>query len=106
MTGSCLCGGVTVTLKQDLFSKPNGHICYCDSCRKMTGTSGLNSLATTRNKIEIHDTKSLISAVLFTIPHWEGGCSVPLGIFSKIPQPEYEFYPARKMEWLRSLDGV
>lgn len=60
MTGSCLCGGVTVTLKQDLFSRPNGHICYCDSCRKMTSISGLNSLATTRDKVEIHDTKSLI----------------------------------------------
>ena len=28
MTGSCLCGSITVLLKQDIFSKPNGHICY------------------------------------------------------------------------------
>jgi hypothetical protein len=33
-------------------------------------------------------------------------CSVPLGLFPKIPQPEYEFFAARKMEWLPKLEGV
>ena len=61
MTGSCLCGGITVILKQDIFSKPNGHICYCDSCRKSTGTSGLNSLSTTKDKVEVRDPEGLIS---------------------------------------------
>jgi hypothetical protein len=61
MTGSCLCGGVTVILKQDIFSKPNGHICYCDSCRKSTGTSGLNSLSTTKDKVVVRDPEALLS---------------------------------------------
>lgn len=61
MTGSCLCGSITVILKQDVFSTPSGHICYCDSCRKSTGTSGLNSLATTRDKVEIQDPGGLIN---------------------------------------------
>lgn len=60
MTGSCLCGSITVILNQDIFSKPNGHICYCESCRKSTGTTGLNSLSTIRDKVEIRDPKSLI----------------------------------------------
>lgn len=61
MTGSCLCGGITIILKQDIFSRPNGHICYCNSCRKSTGTSGLNSLSTTKDKVEIRDPERLIS---------------------------------------------
>lgn len=61
MTGSCLCGGITIILKQDIFSRPNGHICYCNSCRKSTGTSGLNSLSTTKDKVEIRDPEGLIS---------------------------------------------
>ena len=55
MTGSCLCGSIKVILRQDVFSKPNGHICYCESCRKSTGTTGLNSLSTTKDKVEIQD---------------------------------------------------
>lgn len=61
MAGSCLCGNITIILKQDLFIKSNGHICYCDSCRKSTGTSGLNSLATTKDKVEIRDPRGLLS---------------------------------------------
>ena len=55
MTGSCLCGSIKVILRQDVFSKPNGHVCYCESCRKSTGTTGLNSLSTTKDKVEIQD---------------------------------------------------
>jgi len=33
-------------------------------------------------------------------------CSVPLGIFPKIPQPEFEFFATRKMEWQPKLEGV
>jgi hypothetical protein len=40
------------------------------------------------------------------MPHWKACCSVPLGIFPKIPHPEFEFYTARKMEWLPDLEGV
>jgi hypothetical protein len=59
MTGSCLCGSIKVILHQDLFSKPNGRICYCESCRKSTGTTGLNSLSTTKDKVEIQDPKKM-----------------------------------------------
>jgi len=59
MTGSCLCGSIKVILHQDLFFKPNGHICYCESCRKSTGTTGLNSLSTTKDKVEIQDPKKV-----------------------------------------------
>lgn len=46
------------------------------------------------------------SQIYFTIPHWKKSCSVPLGLFPKIPQPEFELYTARKMEWLPTLEGV
>jgi len=49
---------------------------------------------------------TVFSVTHFTIPHWQEGCSVPLGIFPEIPQPEYEFFAARKMDWLPKLEGV
>lgn len=60
MTGSCLCGGIKVTLKQDDLSKPIGHICYCSNCRKYTGSIGLNALRTKKDKVHIRDPKGLI----------------------------------------------
>jgi hypothetical protein len=47
-----------------------------------------------------------VSATHYTIPHWEASCSVPLGLFPRIPQPEFELYAARKMEWLPNIEGV
>jgi len=47
-----------------------------------------------------------LSATHYTIPHWEASCSVPLGLFPKIPQPEFELYAASKMEWLPKIEGV
>jgi hypothetical protein len=64
MTGSCLCGSVKVILRQDVFSKPNGHICYCESCRKSTGTTGFNGLSTTKDKVEIQDPKQMIKTYI------------------------------------------
>jgi hypothetical protein len=49
---------------------------------------------------------TVFSVTHFTIPHWEQMCSVPLGLFPKTPQPEYEFFAAHKMEWLPKLEGV
>lgn len=46
------------------------------------------------------------SQIYFTIPHWKESCSVPLGIFPKIPRPEFELYAARKMDWLPDIEGV
>lgn len=39
MEGTCLCGAITVRVKDpDLFSRPRGHICRCDNCRKVAGS--------------------------------------------------------------------
>jgi hypothetical protein len=46
------------------------------------------------------------SATHYTIPHWEASCSVPLGLFPRIPLPEFELYASRKMEWLPNIEGV
>jgi hypothetical protein len=48
---------------------------------------------------------TVFSLTHFTVPYLKM-CSVPLGLFLKIPQPEYEFFAARKMEWLPKLEGV
>jgi hypothetical protein len=49
------------------------------------------------SSIVVQRTLTVFSITHFTIPHWEEGCSVPL---------EYEFFAARKMEWLPKLEGV
>jgi hypothetical protein len=70
------------------------------------GVAGELTLPTTLLDIDSGDLLTGGSTTHFTIPHWKESCSVPLGIFPKIPRPEFEFYTSRKMEWLPSLEGV
>lgn len=56
MTGSCLCGSITVTIKDsELFSKPRGHLCHCANCRKVAGSYVASNFLTETDKVEIKD---------------------------------------------------
>lgn len=56
MTGSCLCGSITVTIKdKELFSKPRGHLCHCANCRKVAGSYVASNLLIETDKVEIKD---------------------------------------------------
>lgn len=56
MTGTCLCGSVTVHIKEKgLFDKPRGHLCYCSNCRKVAGSYVASNLLLDANSVEITD---------------------------------------------------
>ncbi len=49
ISGSCCCGNVTFTL-EDNFS--NFYFCYCEQCRKFTGTAHASNLFTSPDNIK------------------------------------------------------
>ncbi len=64
ITGSCLCGSITVTLTQkDLFAKPNGHICHCHNCRTFSG-SPLNVIRLPASNVKLSDPDKVLKNVL------------------------------------------
>lgn len=64
MTGSCNCGAITVTLTQeDLFAKPNGHICHCANCRKFSG-SAPNIIRIPKQHVKFRDPQGLMKTYM------------------------------------------
>lgn len=56
MSGSCLCGSITVTIKdKELFSKPKGHLCHCANCRKVAGSYVASNMLMETDKVDIKD---------------------------------------------------
>ena len=61
ITGECLCGNIKLTLRRrDLFSKRNGHLCYCSNCRKSSGCVASNNMVVDRSSVEISDPKGYL----------------------------------------------
>ena len=56
MTGSCLCGSITVAVKDsELFTKRRGHLCHCANCRKVAGSYVAANFLIETEKVEIKD---------------------------------------------------
>jgi hypothetical protein len=55
ITGSCLCGSITVTINDNLFTKPRGHLCHCENCRKASGSIAATNLTIEEEKVDVHD---------------------------------------------------
>lgn len=56
MSGSCLCGSITVTIKDsELFTKPRGHLCHCANCRKIAGSYVASNLLIETDKVHVED---------------------------------------------------
>jgi hypothetical protein len=56
MTGSCLCGSITITIKDpELFTKRRGHLCHCANCRKVAGSYVAANFLIETDKVEITD---------------------------------------------------
>ncbi|KAH7121156.1 Mss4-like protein [Dendryphion nanum] len=130
MTGTCLCGNITVTINDpDLFTKPRGHLCHCANCRKVAGSYVSSSLLIDRSAVDIQDP----NGALKTFNDWNTGsgkkvarsfcgtCGSPimsepdalpnrrvvkLGMFPRIPQPEMENFAAHKQPWQGNHDGL
>ena len=61
LTGSCLCGSITVTIKdKELFTKKRGHLCHCSNCRKSSGSFAAANLAIDEELVEVQDAKGTL----------------------------------------------
>ena len=81
MTGSCLCGSVIVTIKDNLFTKPRGHLCHCANCRKVAGSYVASNFLIETDKVEIKDRDGTLKtyedrATLSGNPVYRKFCSV------------------------------
>lgn len=126
MKGACLCGNITVDIKQKgLFDKPNGHVCHCYNCRRFAGGSHVNILCLPTANITVSDPKSFLkiyedrdTGSENTVPRsFCSNCGSPigcvplikeprlsmvaLGLFPKMPEPEFEVFTKHRQDWAR-----
>lgn len=126
MQGSCLCGAITLTITQlGLFDKPNGHICHCVNCRQSSGAASLNILCLPTSNVTFSDPQSYLKTYLdnntgsgnTVARSFCGNCGssigslpvlgmeklsmVALGLFPKMPVPEFEVFTKDRVAWLR-----
>ncbi|KAK4507826.1 hypothetical protein PRZ48_001561 [Zasmidium cellare] len=106
IAGSCLCGNITVTIfnKPNLFKERNGHQCFCSNCRKFSGCSGSNNIVIGKDHVRVDDPRGPIH----TLPTDDADdfYVLPLGIFPRIPAPEFELFSAHKHDWQAHNEGV
>ena len=123
MSGTCLCGSINITVTQkDLFTKPNGHICHCINCRKVTGSSSASLLMLPSKNVTLsdprqylktyfdHDTgsgkplpRSFCSNCGSTIGEFHPDDKyswLHLGLFPRMPEPEFEIFVKHRQPWM------
>ncbi|KAK0258990.1 hypothetical protein LTR91_023716 [Friedmanniomyces endolithicus] len=130
LTGSCLCGSITVTIKdKELFSKPRGHLCHCSNCRKVAGSFVSSNLLIEADKVTIDDRDGTLKTyedratgsgnpvyrtfcsadgnpVKSETQAYPGKIVLKMGMMPRIPQPEYEGFGLHRHEWQGKHDGV
>ncbi|KAJ5287583.1 hypothetical protein N7478_003269 [Penicillium angulare] len=130
LTGNCLCGSVKVTINDpDLFTRRRGHICHCANCRKVSGTFAASNLTIEEDKVEIEDREGTLSKFVDTqtgsgtpLERWfcsrcgnpvksvtpvlAGKLVMKMGLFPRIPAPEFETFALYRHEWQGLHPGV
>ena len=135
IAGTCLCNSITVILTQEgLFTKPNGHSCHCANCRKFTGSATAHILRLPASNCQMEDPSGYYKTFTDTttgsgdpisrgfcsncgtsigvIPEKSGGkgggdfAFVWLGMFPRMPMPEFELFTAHRQEWVRPVEGA
>ncbi|KAK7178840.1 hypothetical protein DPSP01_000959 [Paraphaeosphaeria sporulosa] len=131
MTGTCLCGSISVTIHDnELFGdKPRGHLCYCANCRKVAGSFVSSNMAIEKEKVTYEDK----NGTLKVYDDWEtgsgkkvkrcfcGNCGSPImsqpdifpqlymlkmGMFPRIPKPECESFAEHRHDWQGKHEGL
>jgi len=130
MEGQCLCGAVKVKVTDDnLFdSQRRGHLCHCANCRKVAGGLYGHNLTIETDKVNISGEENL---TLYADPETSSGtpvsryfcktCGVPiksmtplyegktilkLGIYPRVPVPEWESFATNRQEWHKPYEGT
>jgi len=129
MEGHCLCGAITVRVNDaELFSnKRRGHLCHCRNCRRVAGGIFGGNLAIEAEKVDItgrehlkeytdKDTTSGTpmarcfcmhcgTPIQSVTPVMGGKIVVKLGMFERVPEPEWEQFAVRRQDWEKPFEG-
>ncbi|KAI1328219.1 Mss4-like protein [Xylariaceae sp. FL0255] len=132
ITGTCLCGAITVHIINDNLFTPGsrrGHLCHCSSCRKTSGSFAATNLLIETEKVEIldpegvmktyEDTGTLSGKPLKRSFCGRDGCPIKaesenftgktilkMGLFPRIPEPEMESFASHAHPWVSELEGT
>ncbi|KAF2111008.1 Mss4-like protein [Lophiotrema nucula] len=130
LTGTCLCGSITVTIKdQELFTKKRGHLCHCSNCRKSSGSFVAANLAIDSDVVEVKDRDGTLKTYddyetgsgkkvervfcardgnpIMSVPEiYPGKVVLKMGIFPRIPAPEMETFSDHRHAWQGEHDGL
>ncbi|KAK3720915.1 hypothetical protein LTR37_003578 [Vermiconidia calcicola] len=130
MTGSCLCGSITVSIKDsELFARRRGHLCHCENCRKISGSYVAANLLIEEDKVDLKDRDGTLKTykdkatgsgnsvfrkfcsvdgnpISSETQLYPGKIVLKMGIFPRIPQPEAEGFGLHKHPWQGDHEGV
>ncbi|KAF2101386.1 hypothetical protein NA57DRAFT_35078 [Rhizodiscina lignyota] len=129
MEGHCLCGAISVKVNDsELFSgHRRGHLCHCRNCRRAAGGIFGTNLAIEASKVEITGKESLKeymdrdttsgtpmarcfcehcgTPIQSVTPVMGGKVVLKLGVFERVPEPEWEAFAVRRQIWEKPLEG-
>ncbi|KAJ8060139.1 hypothetical protein OCU04_010489 [Sclerotinia nivalis] len=129
MEATCLCGAITVTINDsDLFSRPRGHLCHCQNCKKTASSAfGSNFMiesekvtikgeenlsvyedyATTSGKcVRRYFCKTCGNPIQSIAEAYPGKTILKMGIFEKVMVPERESFVKNRHPWLSAIEGA
>ncbi|KAH7118325.1 Mss4-like protein [Dactylonectria macrodidyma] len=130
LTGTCLCGSIQVTITDsELWAKRRGHLCQCANCRKVAGSYVASNLNIEEDKVHILDKEKTLKKFLdletgsgkplghyfcstcgcpvkSVTPLYPGRVIVKMGMFPRIPAPEWETFALHRHDWQGKHDGV
>ncbi|KAF2678808.1 hypothetical protein K458DRAFT_490910 [Lentithecium fluviatile CBS 122367] len=122
ITGTCLCGSISVRINADIFTTPAAYICHCANCRKVSGSYAAPNLRMDKDKVEITDTRGTMkrfddyatgsgnpvhrffcgvcgSPIKSESERLAGKYILKMGIFPRIPKPVFESFAEHRHEW-------
>ncbi|KAF2186787.1 hypothetical protein K469DRAFT_630840 [Zopfia rhizophila CBS 207.26] len=130
MTGTCLCGSISVTIKDlDLFKGRKGHLCHCANCRKVAGSYVSANMLMKADQVELIDRDGTLKTYLDYAtgsgkPVHRSFCStdgnpiksetelapgmviLKMGIYPRIPPPSAEAFAEHRHDWQAKHEGV
>ncbi|KAF4464506.1 glutathione-dependent formaldehyde-activating [Fusarium albosuccineum] len=130
LKGSCLCGSIKVTITDsELWTKRRGHLCHCANCRKVAGSYVASNFNIEEEKVQIVDDNQVLKKfidkntgsgkpvdryfcstcgcpVKSITPLLPGRVIVKMGMFPRIPAPEWETFALHRHDWQGKHEGV
>ncbi|ORX94357.1 Mss4-like protein [Clohesyomyces aquaticus] len=130
ITGACLCGSISVTVNENIFNDyPSAYICHCANCRKVSGSYAAPNVRIEQDKVKIVDRKGTMkeyddfetgsgnpvhrffcgrcgSPIKSETARFKDMYILKMGIFPRIPKPQFETFAEHRHAWQGKHDGV